>query len=450
MCTPKNLFIGSFNSEKIWRDSESAQLPSFVDDQIKNIIASMDEMQFVFCDHQDDLLVTKYPLDVAFKNYLNYLGFNFINNKYSPENNSNNSDIIDIQDDILYSRNVKYFNKLISSDYNYCAYSILPSSNKFCTEFRLNTSLPDIHDVIKVNSKSYSSNLAKILFKNKSDYIINNTKMLEEAGNKLLRKSPFLIKDDYGVSGDSNILIKSEIVLQSIIRLFRKEEIKRKKINLILQPLLDKMIDFSSHLKITSDGDCILLSIQKMNNINFSFYSIQEADNEFIELLEKLDYFYAIESICKKLYKDGYFGYVCIDSMILKNGELVPLVEINARKSMGLINHFIDKFFQQFNKNGRLMFFSCGLNQNIEFKDILDSMEKEGILFNKQSLKGIFPLTSNTLLINLKLYKKNCDIKNVKGRFYVSIVANNQCEYYQLINTMNNIFTKFSIKVYNN
>ncbi|MFD2876798.1 hypothetical protein ACFTAO_13755 [Paenibacillus rhizoplanae] len=55
-----------------------------------------------------------------------------------------------------------------------------------------------------------------------------------------------------------------------------------------------------------------------------------------------------MEEACKDLFETGYHGEVCIDSMLLASGELVPIVEINARKSMGLINHHINQYVRQY------------------------------------------------------------------------------------------------------
>ncbi|MFD1906532.1 hypothetical protein ACFSQ7_25010 [Paenibacillus rhizoplanae] len=53
-------------------------------------------------------------------------------------------------------------------------------------------------------------------------------------------------------------------------------------------------------------------------------------------VLERAGYFDVMIQVANDLFKDGYFGPVCIDSMVLKDGTLVPIVEINARKIYGI------------------------------------------------------------------------------------------------------------------
>ena len=88
------------------------------------------------------------------------------------------------------------------------------------------------------------------------------------------------------------------------------------------------------------------------------------------------------------MYADGYYGDVCVDSMILHEGELAPLVEINARKSMSLIKNAIDHYLKRVERKGCLTYVSAVNDQSGDFPGLLELLEKERLLFSTECNMG--------------------------------------------------------------
>ncbi len=440
-----SIFLGTFNSELFWKDSALSSLPSCKDRHADLIVDAMDELQFVFCSKPDDLVVTRFPMNSAHKIYLESLGFNFLNNVFQLQDNEYTFDR-SVCELLLENSKTEYFNKLFLPKKNFSPYSILPFSTALCSKYAINTLFPDCEIVKKVNSKFFSHELSKELYEDTAGKIINSAGELYISGCEFLQRSPFLIKDALGVSGNGNILINSESILINIVKYLTKQERKGKESKFLIEPLLNKERDFSCQFEINNEGIVKIISVQEMLNNGFVFSGIRTAGTSLLSCLENSKYFDYVEKVGKALYKEGYFGYVCLDSMMLDNKKIIPIIEINARKSMGLINYYIDQFLSRYSLYGNFISFALSIPWHLQYEDILNMMDQYNILFCEKRLNGIMPLCANTLYVNRKPSEKIKSERH-KGRFYASIVANNQMECGLLLNQLKKLFFDMNIKM---
>jgi hypothetical protein len=217
-----------------------------------------------------------------------------------------------------------------------------------------------------------------------------------------------------------------------------------------MEPFLDKAIDFSCQMDITNSGDVNILSVQKMANTNFNYSGSSCADQCMYDFLENKNYFTIMNSVAQSLYSDGYFGNVCVDSMILSDNSVVPIVEINARKSMGFLNHSINNYFQRYKLNSHLRFFSVGINNSFVYEELLKNMSAEKILFKADGKPGIIPLSSNALTINRDAHFKNQEVEKIfKGRLYISVGAKTTEEVDELTLRLRMLLQKMNVVFYN-
>ena len=167
-------------------------------------------------------------------------------------------------------------------------------------------------------------------------------------------------------------------MLKRVARHLGKQEKKGKQTQFLLEPLLAKETDFSCQFKIDPTGKLEIVSVQVMRNAGFAFAGIATADAYFYQQLTNAGYFAQVEAIATALFQEGYHGPVCLDSMTLTDGSIVPVVEINARKSMGLVNHFVDQYLRRFDMQGSVRFFSLGLRAELPFEQLLGGMAEAG------------------------------------------------------------------------
>lgn len=458
-----NLHIGTFDSERYWDSPDTARLPFFEDTDGNIIVSIMDELLFPFCNN-NDILITRMKMKDEFLEYLKRIGFEFKNNftdLFSNHTHFRETLKITTLDLLLNKKELpihhinKEDDKTSIENYSILPYSVLPGDKKIAEKHKLNYDLPDVNSVIKVNSKIYSTAITHQFadqFRKKSHgEPVFSALELKKKGNQLLLSSSIMVKEDFGVSGRGNLLINNEKLLNRIVKHFIHEEEKGKEVKLVLEKFLDKDNDFSCQLKIQKNGEFQILGIQKIINNNFGYQGSKTATDDFVAFLDKNGYFQYIENVINQIYIDGYWGYVCIDSMVLKNNEIIPIIEINARKSMGLINHTINLYLSNYNVNGKLLYLSLGYQNLLTFNDLMEKLKSEELLFNPNKRKGILPLTSNTIFVNRDTSIETDVDKNkyYKGRFYFSVIDDNDEEKEVLIKRLVDLFLSLNFKVFN-
>lgn len=439
-----HVVVAEFNSEKYWEIEGYTKLPSINDSTSNNIILCMDELMFPFL-NKGDLLITRFKFNNTLKSYLNSIGFQF-----SCSDNIHIDGDKNIFQEICENKNtLNEISEYIDEDTVLSSYSIIPNYDKAAE--LLNIKCKEINcDIIKkINSKVYSYKLNKKLKANYEGVIITNHDEILEQFKIMNKGNGVVLKEPYGVSGKGNLFINSEAILNRVTKFIESQEKKGLKTALIMEPFLEKEEDFSCQFTIEEDGNFSLVSVQKMLNFKFNYGGSYKADEDFVKWLEVKGYINMMKEVGKELYNDGYFGDVCVDSMILKNGEIVPIIEINGRKSMGFINNAMDQYLEQFGLKSHLCFFNIGYRGKIKFDEIFKYLDEEELIFYPSRESGVIPMSANTMFVNRDIDKEYSEEKLYKGRFYLSIATKSISEVANIENELRNIFRRLSISVYN-
>lgn len=452
------IVMGTFDPETRWRDQNLAKLPTMPDKDRESIVLCMDELLFPFCG-PDDILYTRCKIDPTLYEYLNGLGFSF-RTRYHFDLNDEERSLPEPevfkqcmfslasdgqQREEILSHNVKYLSP----------YAITADTEDYLHAAGLLGSLPNLETVRRVNSKFYSNRLLTRIGENCYGTEVNSALEVEAVGNTLLKRGPYLLKDPFGVSGKGNMLIENEAMQRRIAEHLEKQERRGLRSQFLLEPLLRKETDFSSHWFIRESGETNFISVQRMLNQQQNYGGSIRADEAMILLLKNEGYFDTMEKALRILAEDGYHGFVCFDSMILEGGDVVPIVEINARKSMGLINAYLDKGWESYGHTALLTFLSLGLPEGFAFGRLLDALHVSGLLFTGQGAYGIVPISSNTVMVNDILTSRRISegIQSnrgiPKGRLYFSVVGRDDEHRSELIVSLRQVLADLSIKVYN-
>ncbi len=446
----KRLVMGVFDSEKFWRDGNTALLPEIHDQGSSNMIGCMDELLFPFCADRD-VLITRKKMNDCHKAYLNQIGFDFDSNSSDLEDCTENSGSTscNIFETAVMENNISRVKKLVDMDTCLSPYAIIPNTLEMSRSLNICHALPQLEHVKTVNSKIYSNSLKKKLDLNAGGEAVYDSEQLVRKGLELLKDGAFLMKDEYGVSGKGNILVTSATILLKLAGYMKKQEDHQKHVRLLLEPFLDKQEDFSCNLILDTDGKIRISSMQKIVNNRFNYAGTCCISGDLYRILEEKGYFKTMVEIAEELYKDGYFGEIGIDSMILKDGNIVPLVEINARKTMGMVNRHINMYLEKFNSEGQLGLLTLGYTQSFEYEQLLSEMKKASILFELETGKGILPLSANTLLVNsCGASPDKGEAEICKGRLYYSAAAGTEEERLELIHTAGEFLKSFGFKIY--
>lgn len=403
-----HVHCGVFDSERFWRGDNLALLPGITDRAAESIIENLDELFFLFC-NENDILLTKRGFNKVLRQYLEEIGHEFESIHFSEDSMN--------VDNIFRNGTISDQNSKEITGFALSPFAVVPNMDTFAYKYGLIFNAATLKSVQRVNSKLFSNEVIQKLNLTNYGVVINSPEKMEKYGNELLADGSILVKDIYGVSGKGNLAIRSSKVWDRVVNYYKQQVVVQKKeIALIIEPLLDKCKDFSCQFFIQQDGSFRICSVQILENDGFSYKRSISADKRFMEFLEKKKYFDVMAACGKILFENNYHGDVCVDSMILKSGEIVPIVEINARKSMSLLKHYLDKMLAVHGASGDFKHMSFVSTERITIDMLLAHLSKEGILF--MGTYGIMPLCSNALEVN---YRESNS--GYKGRLYYSSIA---------------------------
>jgi hypothetical protein len=448
-----HLVMGEFNSEQYWRNPDWVKLPEIPNPSSRNIVLALDELLFLFCE-DTDVLITRFKFNSVLKSYLSFLGFNFTSNSRNIQQNPAEREADLFQIIVDHPGRIWELAPQLRVRRSFNPYSLVCRWDRLAQTLNLNFSGPDLEIVKKVNSKVYSCRLSQALGLPGGGTVVENGRELLEKGEVLLKNGPFLLKDPYGVSGKGNILVQSIQILERLVKYFEGQARNGLTICFVIEPFLDKARDFSCSLKIDRTGRSELVSVQEMINRNFAYQGSVAADPAFVDWLDRKKYFDVIKKIAKNLYQEGYFGSVCVDSMALTSGAIVPIVEINARKSMGLINYRVDRYLSRYGLKGNLLFFNVGYRRGLRFEQVMEALNAAGLLFTPGKKCGVMPLSANTLVVNQEWRRLADPVDDegqavYQGRIYFSVIATAHRQRECLSQAVRSLLQAMSCTVYN-
>ncbi|KAA8746141.1 hypothetical protein [Paenibacillus sp. UASWS1643] len=442
------IHCGSFEAERYWRDPNLAVLPSLSDRQAMAVTEAMDELLFVFC-NDGDILLTRNVMDSAQLDYIRSIGFDIGTNRKPWLENV--EQITECQQlNVFELFNACTSKKLLLQTFpersKIEAFAVLPGVVEIIQRCRLASRVPEQSIVQKINAKSYSLAMRDKLDIRNVGVIVEGIPRLIEEGSRMLRAGSILLKDEYGVSGKGNLSIDSTKSLLRIAKYLETQVAKGKTVRFILEPLLDRKTDFSCQFRISEEGKVTILSIQQLQNNGYAFGASFTMGAASVDRLLHLGYMDQMQQIGASLYQEGYFGDVCVDSMILQDETVEPIVEINARKSMSLIKHAVDCSMVANKLYSCLTQFTLLLPSDFNYEAFLDNLRNRQLLYDLGRMTGIVPLSSGTLLSS-KRGSTSTSSKSTKGRLYVAVIYENEAQMDGLITGLKKSLSKAGLAI---
>ena len=209
---------------------------------------------------------------------------------------------------------------------------------KWAKERGLKYEMPPFDVVKNVNSKAYSFihspqlEGAKLLFNLNEAY-----EWLKVMPGKKVFKTCF------GLSGRGHFLIENDVLNEKQLNLFLNREFSAKR-PVIAEPWKERLFDFSTQWYLHKDTSIEYIGPTLLENSSFGSYMGTVAGCLNIPHLE--EHKEVALSLLEGVAKLGYFGFVGLDAMVIKGDILHPIVEMNARRTLGLcILQYQQKYF---------------------------------------------------------------------------------------------------------
>lgn len=222
-----------------------------------------------------------------------------------------------------------------------CLYAVTEKSVRFAQQIKCANPPPPLETVVEVNSKRWSFELRRRLGVSYGDAHIQSLQQLTRVVDEILTAGrELVVKEEFGVAGGGTLRIRSQENYKTLERLLRLQLDKGKQLSLIVEPWLKRDWDFSALGKVEAMGAVSFLTLSGMINSDTRFRASYSLSGQQIAHIVSSNYLDAFHDVGSALAEAGYEGLFCLDSMVLENGQIVPIVEVNARASIGCLNLF--------------------------------------------------------------------------------------------------------------
>ncbi|GAA3567365.1 hypothetical protein [Kribbella ginsengisoli] len=366
--------LGTFDAESRWRPTDLAALPAIGTSASDPAVDAMDELLAGFCD-PGDLLITRRPMSAAVREGLAAMGLHF-DHLALGEPGPGPIERHVLADQAIMSR---------IRGATIAPYAVLPETWTLAEQL-----LPAPDVVAQVNSKTWSDELVRRLGLPGAGRVVRSTDELVDAVTSLDFKA--LIKDPYGVSGRALLEASSPGILKAIERVLRKQVGNGLRIELVVQEKLPKQHDFSGHFHLDQNGSWEFLGIQQMTNRGFRHFGSSPATPS---LIDQGWYAETVSEVIPALTEAGYWGPVGVDSMLLDDGTVIPVLEINARQSLGLLAIRLDRQAREHGLTGHLWQLELNLAAGETIEDLTRAFAP--IRYAGTAQPGVTVLNGSTL-----------------------------------------------------
>lgn len=195
---------------------------------------------------------------------------------------------------------------------------------------------PPLAIVRDVNAKQWSQRLREAMgFA--MGALVSGPNELAAVAAALDNGQGIVVKEDHGVSGRGNAVIDTRRSYERLRRLVEVQQAQGARGPLIVEPLLDIAVDFSGHIDVAVNGSITFLGLRRTINDQGRYVASTALAAPLADEVLATGYAAVMADVGHALFAAGYHGPASIDSALLSDGLIVPILEINARMSMGSI-----------------------------------------------------------------------------------------------------------------
>jgi hypothetical protein len=423
--------LGTFDVERRWRPAGLATLPAVRDPGADRAVAAMDEMLAMTCD-PGDVLVTGQDVPASFLALLHEVGVEVVHRvapaaadspsagsafgspsagsalgsplagsalgsplAESASGSPSAESAVDSQSSVERRLLLSPVDGLRGAAFT--PYAVLPETARLVAEYGFRSQLPTFDTVRRVSSKAWSNALVEELGLPGGGVVVDSVPALVAAVAGF-GGEPVLLKDPHGVGGRGIIEVASPRVLNTVCRVLTKQVERGAAVELLVQRRMDRVADFSAQFDVTPGGQVCWRGVQSLENVGFSHVGSRPPAEALRGRLAGSGYRSVMTDVGAALAGAGYHGPVCVDSMLLRDGTVVPVLEINPRMSIGMITMLAAHRLTGSAAGARLAVRTvrCDRHPWRMFDDLVALMRDRGVLFAGGGT-GLFPLAVNTL-----------------------------------------------------
>lgn len=286
---------------------------------------------------------------------------------------------------------------------------------------------PAAHICKTVNSKVYSRQLAdKLGVRQPPGRSCVNAEELDDAlawGREALGKGrPIVVKDAFGAAGRGSLVVtpddgvgRLDRVFAIVARSLRGSADQR--LGLVVEEWVPKHLDLNCQVTITRDGATRVDFVKEMIIDKTAMRGHRIPARLSQGQSEEL--FSAVDALARQLAIDGYYGSVGFDAMTGRDGEVYPVVEINARNNMSTYQASLHGRFLRDDEHAVARWYPLRLTRQLPFAQLRRHIADA--LYDPARRSGL--IVNNFATVNADAARLFDGAASVTGRLYGLVIG---------------------------
>ncbi|MFE7869380.1 hypothetical protein ACFUYE_03420 [Micromonospora humida] len=332
--TGRLVLVCNFEAEHRWA-RQHVGLPNADFSAGTNLVRRMEELGVLLAG-VNDLLICKYPLDPAYRAYLDRIGLP-VPEIAVPENvsadRSTTEDVLDSP--ALLAR----LAALGAAGARLLPMATTDLEEKLAVSCGLPLAVPDAAVFERVNGKIYGRRLTaaaglRAVPGDECETCDELASVLDRYRAALAAGRRIVVKDAYGVSGKGLLVLDTPGKADRLLRMVRRraERTADDRLHVVVEEWLPKRYDLNYQVTVARDGSVRLDFVKRaLTDGGVHQGHIMPAgltDAQYAEID------HAAQLVGVRLRDDGYVGVVGVDAIVDPDGVVYPVLEINARLNM--------------------------------------------------------------------------------------------------------------------
>ncbi|MEV7467355.1 hypothetical protein AB0O20_12770 [Streptomyces kronopolitis] len=414
------VFLGNFEVEEQWALGEPG-LPRMGFTAGGAVVNSMDEFAMLLADERDHVVLKSRP-DEGYLAYLRHLGLALPTVHVVAESDPGRTVSQDaLADPALHAT---LADAAARDGLMLYAHGVSAVEEELAARTGLLLAHPAAAVCKAVNSKIYSRRVADALGIRQArgwacDTVTELTAAVAEARALLAQGRRLVLKDAYGVSGKGIMVIESERRLDRVHRmvLSRAEAAGSDRAGLVLEEWVTKQADLNYQVTVGRDGSVHGDFVKEALTENGTHKGHRmPARLSPLQLAELSD---AGLRIGARLAADGYFGVAGMDALLLPDGTLFPVIEINARNNMSTYQVLLQEAFVGEGRLALARHYPLRLTAPLPFEELRHTLD--GLLLESPDGAGL--LVNNYATVNAAVHTLTEPGASADGRLYGLVVG---------------------------
>ncbi|HKT04381.1 MAG TPA: ATP-grasp domain-containing protein [Rugosimonospora sp.] len=328
------VFLGNFEVEEQWGRGEH-RLPRFSSEKGTAVVHAMDEFALLLAGPGDHVVLRSAP-DEGYLDYLRGLGIALPGlHVAAPYRRSATVTEAALADPVLLDR----LAALAGAGCRLAPHGVSASEELLAERTGLPLMAPPAPVCRAVNSKIYSRRVAdEVGLRQPPGWVCETVgdlaRVLPHGSARLAQGYRLVLKEAFGVSGKGLAVLDRPHRLERLYRMIEQRAggSPDAPVAFVLEQWVDKQADLNYQFTVGVDGsvhfDAVKQAITEQGVHKGHLMPADLSTAQYHTLVA------AADLLGKRLAADGYFGVVGVDALVEPDGEIYPVIEINARNNM--------------------------------------------------------------------------------------------------------------------